>query len=72
MRIKEITSQYRRDFVAVIECEHCGYIDQKFGGYDDAYFHNTVIPGMKCPKCGETAGENYRALSSKYPEHFVI
>jgi len=29
MKIKQITSQNRRDFRAIMECEHCGNIEQK-------------------------------------------
>lgn len=71
MRIKEITSQYRRDFHAIYECEHCGY-EYEGTGYDDANFHHNVIPKMKCPKCGKIADENYRALETKYPEGYQI
>jgi transcription elongation factor Elf1 len=71
MRIKEITDQSRRDFHAIYECEHCGHTHKGYG-YDDANFHQNVIPKMKCEKCGKTADENYRPLTTKYPEHFVI
>ncbi len=71
MRIKEILSQSRRDFTAIYECEHCGHII-KSSGYDDSYFHEEVIPKMKCSNCSETAGENYRALSTKYPDSQVV
>ncbi|MEG1896539.1 MAG: hypothetical protein RR162_09895 [Oscillospiraceae bacterium] len=71
MRIKEITYQHRRDFEAIYECEHCGHSFAK-RGYDDANFHQNVVPAMKCPKCGKTAGENYRPLTTKYPEGFQI
>jgi hypothetical protein len=67
MKIKEITSQSRRDFWAVYECEHCG-ATKKGRGYDDAYFHQNVIPAMECSVCGKSAGENYRPLQTKYPE----
>ncbi len=67
MRIKTIESQYRRDFHAIYECEHCKHT-KKGSGYDDTYFHQTVIPKMKCEKCGETAGDDYTPLSTKYPE----
>jgi len=30
MRIKEITSRYRRDFTAILECEHCVATDAWF------------------------------------------
>lgn len=71
MRIKEIISQHRRDFKAKFECEHCGYTETK-SGYDDANFHQNVIPTMKCPKCGKVAGENYRPLTTKYPEGMQV
>lgn len=71
MQIKIIESQYRRDFTAIYECEHCG--NTKEGeGYDDEYFHQNVIPAMKCDKCGKTASENYRPLTTKYPEGMQI
>jgi len=70
MKIKKIESQYRRDFRAVYECEHCGYTKRDWG-YDDANFHQNVIPEMRCDKCGRT-GKNYRPLAPKYPEYVVI
>lgn len=51
MHIKQKISQYRRDFLAVFECEHCGAQERR-SGYDDAYFHEEVIPGMACTGCG--------------------
>ena len=71
MRIKEITHQHRRDFRAIYECEHCGHTENG-GGYDDANFHQNVIPQIECNKCGKTADENYRPLQTKYPEGFRI
>ena len=47
MRIKEITYQSRRDFKAIFKCSHCGY-EKEDWGYDDNYFHQKVIPDMKC------------------------
>ena len=67
MKIKEILSQQRRDFSATIECEHCDHT-QKIRGYDDANYDQNVIPAIKCKGCGKAAGENYRALTTKYPE----
>lgn len=67
MKIKRIISQHRRDFQALYECEHCGATHQSYG-YDDGYYHGHVIPSMKCEKCGKAAGEDYRALTTKYPE----
>lgn len=71
MKIKTITSQMRRDFDAIYECEHCGE-EHKGSGYDDANFHNNVIPKMKCRSCKKTAAESYRPLATKYPAHTVI
>ena len=69
MKIKKINSQHRRDFWADMECEHCGYIADNVSCYDDAFFHSNVIPKIKCNKCGKTADENYRPLTTKYPEN---
>ncbi len=71
MKIKEITNQTRRDFTAIYQCEHCA-LEVNGRGYDDAYFHNNVIPKMTCAGCGKTSKDNYRPLSPKYPEGFVI
>ena len=54
MRIKTRLSQHRRDFWAIYECEHCGHETGKQPGYDDAFFHESVIPAMACLECGKT------------------
>jgi DNA-directed RNA polymerase subunit RPC12/RpoP len=56
MKIKQVTNQVRRDFWAIYECQHCG-AEVKGTGYDDANFHNNVIPAMKCESCGGVGGE---------------
>ena len=71
MKIQKIISQYRRDFTAIYECEHCGHTYES-DGYDDANFHQNVIPKFKCTECKKTADENYRPLSTKYAEGFQI
>ncbi|MBP5422488.1 MAG: hypothetical protein J6Y78_08625 [Paludibacteraceae bacterium] len=71
MRIKEILWQYRRDFRAIYECEHCGHTFE-YKGYDDANFHQNVVPKMECPNCEKTASENYRPLTPLYPEGYQI
>lgn len=67
MKIKEIVSQHRRDFYAIYECEHCGFVKEAYG-YDDANFHQNVIPKMTCEKCGRTTPQTYRPLATRYPE----
>jgi primosomal protein N' len=71
MKINKILYQHRRDFKAIYECEHCGYTIEG-SGYDDANFHQNVIPSMKCDECGKQAPDDYRALTTKYPEGFQI
>ena len=71
MFIKKMLHQNRRDFTALFECEYCGET-VKLGGYDDANFHNNVIPAMVCPKCGKKADDNYVPRETKYPEGFQI
>ena len=71
MKIKKITNQHRRDFTAIYECEHCGH-EKTGSGYDDANFHNNVIPSFKCEVCGKSSGDDYRPLATKYPEHQTV
>ena len=71
MNIKHILNQHRRDFTAYYACEHCDYTEIK-EGYDDANFHEHVIPEMKCSRCGKKASENYRALTTKYSEGTIV
>lgn len=72
MKIKTITYQHRRDFHADMECEHCGAESKLTTGYDDDFYHGNVIPKMKCDECGLTASEDYRPLTTKYPEGMQI
>lgn len=65
MRIKTKEWQHRRDFHAVYQCEHCGVLTTSepsgrpdngtANGYDDAYFHQHVIPNWECPSCGKSS-----------------
>ena len=71
MHIHKFISQDRRDFVAIYICEHCDHRKESMG-YDDANYHLNVIPNFECPKCHKTAGENYRPLTTKYPEGMQI
>lgn len=56
MRIKTIVDRNRRDFTAVYECESCKRTKKDYG-YDDANFHNNVIPAMKCEGCGKASNQ---------------
>jgi transcription elongation factor Elf1 len=67
MFIKKIESQCLLDFYATYECEHCGHEDE-MGGYDDAHFHQNVVPNMECKNCGKKAPAEFRPLAPKYPE----
>lgn len=55
MRLLRKTRQHRRDFTGVFECEHCGHTHERSGCYDDAYYHEHVIPRLPCPQCGEAS-----------------
>lgn len=74
MKIKEITSQHRRDFSAIYECEGCGNKESS-GGYDDSYFHAKVVPAMKCGKCGKSRndlGVASESTPTKYADSEVV
>lgn len=71
MKIKNIISQYRRDFTAIFVCEHCNN-EIEHSGYDDSYFHNEVIPDMVCKKCNKKANEDYRPLAPKYNDNTQV
>jgi len=63
MKIKEMISQHRNDFWCIYECEHCGHETKKSSGYDDAYFHDNVIPAKHCNKCKlNRAGEKNHVI----------
>lgn len=58
MRLIEITYSHRNDFSGIIECEHCLSTEKLTSGYDDDYYHNSVIPAKKCKSCKKNrAGE---------------
>lgn len=74
MKIVKITSQHRRDFYAITECEECGTQD-KISGYDDRNYHDNVIPNMKCKNCGKSRndlGIKDIPTPTKYAEWQVI
>lgn len=71
MKIKSITSQTRRDFTAIYECEQCG-ATKTGSGYDDDHFHRNVVPAMKCDVCGTKAPPDFRPLGTKYAEYETV
>jgi hypothetical protein len=72
MHISTIIEQHRRDFTAIFQCEHCGAKAKK-SGYDDANFHDNVIPAMPCGTCQKVADkERYRPLATLYPAGKVV
>lgn len=72
MKIIKIISRYRRDFWADYKCEHCGHIEENESGYDDSFFHNNVIPNMKCSKCGKTSDKDYQPMTPKYNKNIQL
>ena len=72
MKIKKIVSQSRRDFSAIMVCEHCDHEQNLTSGYDDDNYHRNVIPKMKCNSCGMVAPEDYRPLTTKHEAHEVV
>ena len=75
MKITKMISQYRRDFTAEMTCEGCGNKQIDDSGYDDNYYHQNVIPNIKCKKCGEstiTLNKPIEPQKTKYPEGFQI
>lgn len=67
MRIKKITSQSRRDFIATFVCEHCDH-EQRLVGYDDDNFHRNVVPKLECPECGKQAPPDFSPLTPMHQE----
>lgn len=58
MKIDKIVRQHRNDFSAELICEHCGNRQVLRYGYDDAHYHEKVIPTITCLSCKKNrAGE---------------
>ena len=70
MQIKTKLQQSRRDFNAIYACEHCGHENTSYG-YDDANFHQNVIPNMKCPSCGQSSN-GVASSAASVPAHLVL
>ena len=72
MIIKKVISQHRRDMQVEWVCEHCGW-ERTGSAYDDANYHERVIPKMECCECGKkTNVETYVPRDTKYPEGLQI
>lgn len=71
MKIHKIVNQHRRDFTAIYVCEHCNF-KRKGTGYDDAYFHNNVIPYMPCENCGNPSPLGYKPRATRYTDKDVV
>jgi len=75
MKIKKMISQHRRDFRAIIQCEGCGNEENLDNGYDDRYYHDEVLPNMKCKKCSKSRNElgvKGTFTNTKYPEGYQV
>lgn len=75
MKIKEIISQHRRDFTAIIKCEGCNHEEKLSSGYDDSFYHNKVIPNIKCKNCGKSRvdlGIFSEPTVTKYPDWMQV
>lgn len=57
MRILKITSQHRNDFSADLVCEECGHEQKLTTGYDDANYHDNVLPAMPCGSCNKSRSQ---------------
>ncbi len=71
MHIKAILSQHRRDFRARFKCENCGY-ECTDVGYDDAHYHNIVLPEIECPNCLKKAPDDYVSRKPLYPDGMEV
>lgn len=64
MKIKDYRSIGGRDFYATMECEHCPSTQELRSGYDDAHYHNRVIPAMTCKSCGKNRAGDVPEVSN--------
>lgn len=75
MKIKNIISQNRRDFRAIMKCEFCNSEETLNSGYDDRNYHDNVIPNMKCKSCNESTiskNGNIVKTNTRYPEGMQV
>ena len=65
----------RRDFTGIYQCEGCNTIHEKYGCYDDDYFHEKVMPDIKCTGCGQSSnslGVKVESIATKYKQYEII
>lgn len=48
----------RRDFTGDLKCEFCSNREHRVKCYDDSYFHQHVIPGIKCKACDKSTSDD--------------
>ena len=75
MKIKQITSQSRRDFYADMICEECNHEQKLKAGYDDRNYHDNVIPNIKCQSCSKSRndiGIISEITQTKYSAHEIV
>ena len=72
MYLKEKTQQHRRDFRGILHCEHCDHEQELTSGYDDANYHENVIPSIKCRQCGQVAPADGKRTAPSVPAWKVI
>ena len=77
MILIEILNQHRRDFQGKYKCEFCNYeeTDKGMSSYDDRYYHDNVIPNMKCKKCNKSTNSEGGTIintKTKYSEGFQV
>lgn len=69
MQIHDLSGSIGRDLYGKIKCQHCGAVEKLSGGYDDHYWHNSVLPAMHCKSCGKnSAGEMAENHTPDTPE----
>lgn len=70
MFIFQKVRQHRRDFRARYKCQFCGSEVEDYG-YDDRYFHESVIPWMVCKRCGRSS-EGVATSSPTVPDGVLL
>lgn len=75
MRITKTYAWSRRDFSATLKCEACHHEQEQRNCYDDAHYHNKVIPDIACDECGQSTnslGETPEPARLKYAPHETV